>query len=299
MDLINKIGAKPQDSVNKKIENNAAGTADIGADLLKTAQGTGTKVEEKKVEVKAEEKKVEESKKEEVIVDAEDWTKESAFKEVKRLREENKAYRIKYEEKLTSLKDETESRIKAREQELEQLKVAQQELEDIKAKEADKKRDLAEKLAHRETLLSDFKTKMEQNEREFKKRETELTSQLDRYHADQEAQKEVYKQRLQDELKDIPEKFKGVADLIVKGAGDSRDALVAINEAKLQGVFTDKTVIVNHNVPGAHDGARATKERLEEAGRADRAKMSSSQKIKEALTQIRSGEKNTAFRSNR
>ena len=299
MDLINKLGTKTQDPINKKIETNAMGNTDLGADLLKPAAGTGTKSEpEKKVETKVEDKKTEVIK-EDVVAEPEDWTKESAFKEVKRLEKKIKLIVLKYEEKLTSLKDESESRIKAREQELEQLKVAQQELEDIKAKEADKKRDLAEKLAHREALLADIKVKAEMNEKEFQKRETELKSQLDRYHADQEAQKEVYKQRLQDELKDIPEKFKSVADLIVKGAGDSRDALIAINEAKLQGVFMDKTVIVNHNVPGAHDGARATKERLEDAGRADRAKMNSSQKIKEALNQIRSGEKNTAFRSNR
>lgn len=298
MDLINKIGAKTQDTVNKKIENNAMGNADLGTDLLKSAKGTGTPVTEpdKKVESKVE-TKVE--TKEEVVVDADDWTKESAFKEVKRLRDENKTYRIKYEEKLNNLKEESEARIKAREQELEQLKVAQQELEDIKAKEADKKRDLAEKLAHREALLNDIKSKAELSEKEFKRKEAELTSKLDRYQADQEAQKEVSKQRLQEELKDIPEKFKSVADLIVKGAGDSRDALVAINEAKLQGIFTDKTVIVNHSVPGANDGARATNERLEEGKRAERAGMNSSQKIKQALSSIRSGEKNTAFRSNR
>ena len=126
-----------------------------------------------------------------------------------------------------------------------------------------------------------------------------MKSQLDRHQADIEAQKEVYKNRLQTELSTIPEKFKTVAELIIKGAGDERDALVAISEAKLNGVFEDKTVIVNHSVPGAHDGARATNERLKEARDAERNKMTPSQKIGAALKSIKSGESNPVFKSNR
>jgi len=39
----------------------------------------------------------------------------------------------------------------------------------------------------------------------------------------------------------IPDKFKGIAELLIKGAGDNpRDALVALGEAKLRGVFEEK-----------------------------------------------------------
>jgi hypothetical protein len=86
--------------------------------------------------------------------------------------------------------------------------------------------------------------------------------------------------------------------MIVKGAGeDPRDGLLALNEAKLKGLFEDKTVVVNHSVPGAKDGARASKERLDEAARETRAQMSSSQKIKAALDAMKSGNKNSAFRT--
>jgi vacuolar-type H+-ATPase subunit I/STV1 len=224
------------------------------------------------------------------------WTVDSALKEVKKLREENKTTRLKYEESLEKLKAETEARLQVREKELEKFIQAQQELEDLKAKEADKKRDITEKLAHREAVLAEMKAKAEATERVWQEKLSRMENQLRMYEAEAEAQQQVYTTRLEEELKAVPEKFKGVASLLVKGAGDPRDALIALNEAKLQGVFEDKTVVVNHSVPGAHDGARATNERLDEAKKAAREKMTSSQKIKSALGEIRSGGSNTAFR---
>jgi len=85
--------------------------------------------------------------------------------------------------------------------------------------------------------------------------------------------------------------------LIVKGAGDPRDALVALHEAKLNGIFDEKKTIVNHSVPGASNGARATKEQLENAGREQRSGMSSQQKIRAALQDIRGGNPNSAFKT--
>lgn len=233
------------------------------------------------------------------VEDPGDWTKESAFKEVKRLREENKAYRVKYEEKIEKLKTDMETRIQAREVELKALVDAQKELEDIKAKEADKKRDLNEKLTHRETLIADQKTKIDQLEKTYQDKLSLQESELRKYQAKIEAEEEVSKQRLNRELETIPDKFKEIAKLIVKGADDSRDALVALTEAKLQGLFEDKTVVVNHSVPGAKDGARATKERLDEAARQVSDKMSPQQKVAAALKEIRSGNSNSAFRLNR
>lgn len=233
------------------------------------------------------------------VEDPSDWTKESAFKEVKRLREENKAYRVKYEEKIEKLKDDMESRIQAREQELKALVDAQKELEEIKAKEADKKRDLSEKLNHRETLIAEQKAKMEQIEKAYQDKLSKQEAELRKYQAKIEAEEEVSNQRLNKELETIPEKFKEIAKLIVKGAEDSRDALIALTEAKLQGLFEDKTVVVNHSVPGAKDGARATKERLDDAAREVSNKMSPEQKVAAALKDIRSGNPNSAFRLNR
>ena len=308
MDLLNTMGKKPTTSEPPKqeptsatqptkLETNIPPVAIKHSDMLSQATGTGT-TGGVIAETKTTEPAVEPPKPEPVS-DPDSWTKDSAFKEVKRLREENKTYRLKYEEKLDKLKSEAEQRIQAKEQELATAKAAQLELDEIKAKEADKERNLTEKLAHREALATEYKMKLETQKSEFESKLKEAQSQLDRYHADIEAQKEIAKEKLQKELVTIPEKFKDVADLIVKGAGDERSAIVAISEAKLKGVFEDKTVIVNHSVPGAHDGARATNERLAEAAKAERNKMSPSQKISSALKDIRAGHNNPAFRLNK
>ena len=227
-----------------------------------------------------------------------EWTTDSLFKEIKKLREENKSVRIKYQENVESLKKDMETRISAREKELEQYAQAKKELEELKEKEADKKRDLSEKLAHREALLAEMKAKVDNTEKIYQDRLKDLEVKLSSFEAQNAAQKAVYQKRLEDELAVIPEKFKDVASLIVRGAGDPADALVALNEAKIKGVFEDKTIIVNHSVPGANDGARTTKERLDAASKEAKDKMTSLQKIGQALKDMKSAP-NSAFRTNR
>lgn len=228
--------------------------------------------------------------------ETDNWTLDNALKEIKKLREENKATRIKYSEAVDNLKKESDTRITAKEQELHDLIQAKTELEELKAKEEDRKRDLSEKLAHRESLLGEFKAKLETERRAYQEELQKMEATVQQYRAEQEAQMEVHKQRLETELAAVPEKYKDIATYIVKGAGDPRDALVALNEAKLKGLFEDKKVVVSHSVPGAADGARASKEKLDAAVGAAREKMNSSDKIREGLKQIRSGETNTAFR---
>lgn len=229
--------------------------------------------------------------------EADNWTLENALKEIKKLREENKATRIKYSEAVDHLKKESDTRITAKEQELHDLVQAKNELEELKAKEEDRKRDLSEKLAHRERLLTETKSRMEVEKKAYEDELRRMQAEVQQFRAEQEAQMEIHKQRLETEIASVPEKFKDIATYIVKGAGDPRDALVALNEAKLKGLFEDKKVVVSHSVPGAADGARASKEKLEAAVGAAREKMNSSDKIREGLKQIRSGETNSAFRT--
>ena len=233
-----------------------------------------------------------------VVKDPDSWSKESALNEVKKLREENKAYRLKYAESLDKLKSEAQLKIEAREQEIQELLKSKEELELRKASEADKKRSIEEKLAHREALVAELKTKMDMVENQYKGELSKREQELERFRADIEAQNQVYKERLHNEISSIPEKFKDVAELIIRGAGDNREALIAISEAKLKGVFDDKTVIVNHSVPGANNGARSTQEKLEAAARELSDKMTPQQKIKAALSQIKGGTPNSAFRKN-
>ena len=226
-----------------------------------------------------------------------DWTADSALKEVKKLREENKQYRLKYAEQLERMKQEADARIAQKEQETQALMEKAKELDKIKEEQEDKKRDLSEKLSVREAKLTEMQTMLKIKEETYQKQLAEKERILAQYEADRAAESEVYKSRISEELNKIPEQYKEHAALIVKGAGDPRDALIALNEARLKGMFEDKTVVVNHQVPGARDGARASQERLKEGERQTRASMSSSQKIKTALEQVKGGQPNNAFRT--
>lgn len=226
-----------------------------------------------------------------------DWTKDSALKEVRKLREENKAYRTKYQQEVEKLKNESDARLDSRLGELEALKQAKQELDRIKAEQEDKKRDISEKLANRETRIQELESRVQAKETEFSRKLSEQESIVRQYKAEREAEAQVYQNKVDEELSKIPAKYQDHAKLLVKGAGDYREALVALSEAKIKGMFDDKTIIVNHSTPGIGDGARASKERLEEADKSRRQTMSSSQKIGEALKSIKSGNPNNVFRT--
>jgi len=299
-DLIGKLGAMKASNSNgvsteASVNTDASQTDKAGNKSTSAATGETNSVETKGT-VSSEKESSENSS---VVKDPDSWSKESALLEVKKLREENKATRLKYEESLEQLKADMEARIKAREEKERELVEYKKQLEEIKTKEEDKKRDLTEKLSHREALLAEMKIKQEALEKAFQSQLQEKEMILKKYEAEISAQTEVYKQRLDSELNGIPEKYKEIASLIVKGAGDPRDALVALSEAKIKGVFEDKTVVVNHSVPGANDGARVTQDKLNAVERERREKMNSSSLIGEALKSIRSGNPNSAFRSNK
>lgn len=312
-DLLNKLNSQRQQSSAEGAASAAPGTPEStpstkldvsrGDDMLKQVSTKATDSatampSQSSADNKSASSKNESSGSEVVVENPESWTKESAFKEVKKLREENKTYRLKYQEQIEALKNETETRMKAKEDEMRTLLEAQKELSKIKADQEDKKRSLEEKLAHRESRVSELQAVMDAKEREYQRKMAELEAVAQTYKAKEEAEKQIYVSRIQEEVDKIPEKYKEIANMIVKGAGeDPRDGLLALNEAKLKGLFEDKTLVVNHSVPGAKDGARASKERLDEAARETRAQMTSSQKIKAALDAMKSGNKNSAFRT--
>lgn len=224
------------------------------------------------------------------------WSLDSAYKEIKKLREENKQYRIKYSEQVDNLKNEMDMRQKAKEAEMQSLIDKAKELDKLKADQEDKKRDLTERLAHRESKLSEYQTMLELQRKEMESKELEYQKKISAYEAERQVEIKVFETRLQEELSKIPEKYKDYANLIAKGAGDPRDALIALNEARIKGLFEDKIIPVNHSVPGAKDGARANKEMLEQGERERRGSMSSKDKIRTALDQMKS-QPNSAFRT--
>lgn len=276
-DMINKVGTQASDS------GKSAATPD-----QKSADDSLEKSSSGK----------DESSGSKTVKDPDSWTKDSAFDEIKKLREENKAYRLKYGEQLEKIKAEQEEREAQRKAELDEAKKAKAELERIKAEQEDKKRGTEEKLMDREEKLARLQALQDQREAEFQKQMDEMKSKLSQYEADREAEMQVHQSRLQNELDKIPESYREHAELIVRGAGDPRDALIALNEAKLKGMFDDKTTIVNHSVPGASDGARASKERLDAANQEQRKSMDSKSKIKAGLDAIKSGQPNSVFRRN-
>lgn len=272
-DIIAKAGGKTSDGTPTTVKTSSAESGKSPTSASSTEEPTGSQA------------------------NPTDWTVDSAVKEVKKLREENKSYRIKYQEQLEKLKAEADLAVKAKEEEMNSFIEAKKELDRLKADQEDKKRDLSEKLAHREAKVAEYQTLLDASKKQFETERRQLNEKLAHYEADRQAEAQVYEARLNEELASIPEKFREHASLLVKGAGDKRDALIALSEAKLKGMFEDRTVIVNHSVPGAHDGARANKERLDEADRSRRERMSSSQKIGESLKAIKQGTPNTAFRT--
>lgn len=307
-DLLNTLGKKQntvadgtgKTSAPQSTTTNTSAAAEHGRgdDLLGKVGGKSSQIVADSVNASVtheEPTKVQASSEEPTAND--DWTKDSAMKEVKKLREENKAYRTKYQQEVEKLKLESDARLDSKLEELEALKQSKQELDRIKAEQEDKKRDITEKLANRETRIQELESRFQAKETEFSRKLSEQESIVRQFKAEREAEAQVYQNKVEEELSKIPAKYQDHAKLLVKGSEDYREALVALAEAKIKGMFDDKTIVVNHSTPGISDGARANKERLEDADKSRRQAMSSSQKIGEALKSIKSGNPNNVFRT--
>ena len=253
---------------------------DAGADLISGAN-KGKETETNKVST--EESDNDSSDKSSSSKDSSAWTLDNALKEVKKTREEAKAYRIKYQELSKQKDEELQSKLAEKEVKYQEAVEAAKKLKDMEAKEADKKRTLEERLAHRESSLSDYETRMEAIEREHKSQIESANVKIQELMAEQEAQLSVYKDRLEEELAKVPEDKREIADLLVKGAGDARDALIALNTARVKGFFEEKKVVVNHSVPGANNGARVTQQQLDQNEKDRKKGMSSQDLIREGL----------------
>ena len=288
-DLISKLGKQPDGDASSKTQESVKVEPDQNIEQPNKTAAT-------EVMVKGEETATSGKDSDDVVKEPDSWSKESALKEVTKLREENKAQRLKYTEKLEEIKQDLVAQNEPLKQQLDELQKYKDELDSLKASEEDKKRSLEDKIFHRESRIAELEASNKILQAEKEKELQSMKERLSMFEAREEAQNELYHKRLRTELDSIPEKFREHAELIAKGAGDANAALVAIHEARLKGLFDDKTVIVNHSVPGAKDGARATQDQLDSAARAERDKMDSRQKIGTALSEIRKGDKNSAFR---
>jgi delta 1-pyrroline-5-carboxylate dehydrogenase len=298
MDLLNTLGSKETKAkesssaassgeaiigTNSESDNHRRGADLIGQVAKKETVETAPVVETVVTEDKT-------------VKDADSWTKESALKEMLKLREEAKATRLKFQEQLERVQSETESKIAKISSEAQDALEAKKKLETLEAEAADKKRSIEEKLANREAKLSEteliYKQKLQDKEKEVEAYKNKALQ----FEAQEEAKKAIYKEKLKEEIDKVPEDLREFAEKMVKGYDDPHDAWVAISEAHRKNLFGEKKVMVNHSVPGANDGARLSKAKMEEAERDARKKSTPRDLIKKGLEKIKQGESNSAFR---
>jgi len=305
-DLLDRLGSK--DSVNADGKSSDANTATnsketlIGADSpsdnVVRGENLIDSVADKDVQSKTESEGSTKATTtlEDEVKNPDTWTKESALKEVKKLREEAKSLRVKSKEQVEALRTEMQSKMDAINTQYEEAAKAKKKLEALEAQEADKKRNLEEKLAHRESRITEMEAQLNAIKEEYENKIAEMSGKVNEFEAEREAQRQVYQDRINQEIGNIPEKFKKFAQSMVQGFTDPREGWAALSEAKAQGLFEDKTIIVNHDVPGAKTGARISQDQIDAKKREKLDEMTSSQKIKAGLDEIRKGTPNSVYR---
>lgn len=229
------------------------------------------------------------------VKNPDDWSKDSALKEVVKLREENKVSRTKFQEQLDKIEKDAETKIAKIKEEAQTAWEAKKKLEALEADQADKKRSIEDKLAHREAKLAELETSYKHQLEAKEKELSSVRSKAAQYEAEQEARAQVYRNKIKEELDKVPEEFRSFADKMVKGYEDPHEAWISLAEAQRMGMFGEKKIVINHSVPGAADGARINKAKAEEAEKEARKKMTSRELIRNGLNQAKQGQ-NTAYR---
>jgi len=194
-----------------------------------------------------------------------DWTKEDLLKEMKGARDEAAKNRVEKKELEKQLAEDYERRLKEIENKFTPLADKAKELDTLKEREADRKRTLEEKIAHRESAIEELQDKVTQIEDKYREEKVALQSEKEKAQAELKAYENYWKEQLDKEVGDIPEKYRKTADLIVKGAGTTRQALEEIRTAKKEGMFSTKSVKVFNATPGAKDGARIDSDKEKDA----------------------------------
>jgi len=220
------------------------------------------------------------------VADPSTWTLDSALLEVKKVREEAKALRLKSQEQVEAVKAQFMEQIEKFKEENAEALDAKRQLLELKSKEEDKKRSLDERLAHREAALTQVEREKALLKEQLQNELNLMKEKLSTYEVEREAQMSVYKERISEELNNIPEKYRKFADSLVRGYTDPREGWTALSEAKMSGMFIDKTVVVSHATPGASEGARTTGEAQTAAKRAQYDKMTAQAKIRAGLQQF-------------
>jgi chromosome segregation ATPase len=224
------------------------------------------------------------------------WTQESLVAEMKKAREEAKRSRLEKNDAIDRLKAEYDRK-------LEEIKLATKpfedtakELADLKAKEADAKKTLTERLSDRETQLSETKAEIARLKDSHHRELFNLKAEMEKYQTEVNVQNQFYQEKLTEELNLIPDKYKDVANRLMKGCDSTREQLEVLRDAKDRGLFKEKQAVVSHAVPNLEQNARISSAASKTEDQERKKKMKSTDKIGEALKTMNS---NPIFRGKR
>lgn len=281
-DLIDKLGAKLNKgkAAAKKAENVLEG-AETQKDLMEVIapiEPVVTVIEAPGgiVEVKTE------TKEENTEVHPE-WTKEDYDRILKETRNEAAKNRVKAKELESTLDQRLQEKLQEIEEKYAPLKKKAEEFDKHKETEADRKRSLEEKIAHRDRMLSEKDEEIKTLRDEYHNDKVKLQNEAENYKARVNAHESYYKEALERERGEVPQKFQAVADAMIKGASDVKHALELLREAKTNNLFGNKKVVVNHSVPNANNGARLDSIKAQEAHKES---MKSSDKIRAGIRDL-------------
>jgi hypothetical protein len=224
------------------------------------------------------------------------WTEESLVAEMKKAREEAKRSRLEKNDAIDRLRADYDRKLEELKLATKPLEETAKELADLKAKEADAKKTLSEKLADREAQLSESKAEIAKLKDTHHKEIFRLTAEMEKYQTEVNVQNQFYQEKLNEELNLIPDKYKDVANRIIKGSDSVRESLEFLRDAKDRGLFKEKQAVVSHAVPTLEQNARISSASSKTEDRERIKKMKSTDKIGEALKNI---DDNPIFRGKR
>jgi hypothetical protein len=279
--LLDKLGMgkkkeepKPAEPANsdEPVVNEAKAKVTQQSDLMAAATKPDAEGEPKPADKPAEDGKNDDPMK--------DWTEEQLKEALKETRQEAAKRRVEAKEAEERLQKEYEEKIKSIEEKFSPLVDKAKKLEKLEAEEADKKRDMAEKLAHRETLIQQRDDELNTLRQELESTRLEAEKRAAQLKADLEVHESYYKDQLEKAKAEIPKKYQDLVDTMIKGANDTKHALDLVRTAQKENLFGEKKVFVNHSAPSAKTGARTDSATAQQERRES---MKSSEKIRAGL----------------
>lgn len=282
MSLLDKLAkdAEKKASVSDPKKQNDMLDGDVKNIDTDTVEATPPTVEElEKAQAKSKQDETDNSSEDNPY---ENWTDKDFQNALKKARAEAAKNRVKAKD----LEEQKTAEIEKVKKELEEiyapLKQKAEQLDKLKEQEADKKRTQEEKLADREAKIAKLQAELADSEQDNHQKMVDLQERLQELQSTVEAHESYYKEQLEKERSEIPSQWDSVADAMIAGAKDTREALNLLRDAKRKNLFGNKKVEVFHNTPNkASEGRPLSSKKVQEDQKND---MDSKAKIKAGLT---------------